>query len=234
MSNPIRLAGVIRESIVDGPGIRFVVFVQGCPHHCEGCHNPESHDFSGGYDCDPEKILAEIKKNPLLDGVTFSGGEPLCQAAALLPLAKEIKKLGLNLFIYTGSIFEDLLKEQNPDIMALLQQGDFLVDGPFVLAQRLDAAVSRQPKSAYPGSAPVFSAGKSGFGVHRAISVFVGRKQRPCSACSCTQGSSVFSPRTKIAANAGTCGKNLFFRYAIRIYKTKKMIEEELLSQKIH
>ena len=83
-----------------------------------------------------EKILAEIKKNPLLDGVTFSGGEPLCQAAALLPLAKEIKKLGLNLFIYTGSIFEDLLKEQNPDIMALLQQGDFLVDGPFVLAQR--------------------------------------------------------------------------------------------------
>ena len=136
MSNPIRLAGVIRESIVDGPGIRFVVFVQGCPHHCEGCHNPESHDFSGGYDCDPEKILAEIKKNPLLDGVTFSGGEPLCQAAALLPLAKEIKKLGLNLFIYTGSIFEDLLKEQNPDIMALLQQGDFLVDGPFVLAQR--------------------------------------------------------------------------------------------------
>lgn len=136
MSNPIRLAGVIRESIVDGPGIRFVVFVQGCPHHCEGCHNPESHDFSGGYDCDPEKILAEIKKNPLLDGVTFSGGEPLCQAAALLPLAKEIKKLGLNLFIYTGSIFEDLLKKQNPDIMALLQQGDFLVDGPFVLAQR--------------------------------------------------------------------------------------------------
>lgn len=136
MSKPIRLAGVIRESIVDGPGIRFVVFVQGCPHHCEGCHNPESHDFSGGYDCEPEKILAEIKKNPLLDGVTFSGGEPLCQAAALLPLAKEIKKLGLNLFIYTGSIFEDLLKNQNPDVMALLQEGDFLVDGPFVLAQR--------------------------------------------------------------------------------------------------
>ena len=124
MSKPIRLAGVIRESIVDGPGIRFVVFVQGCPHHCEGCHNPESHDFSGGYDCEPEKILAEIKKNPLLDGVTFSGGEPLCQAAAL------------NLFIYTGSIFEDLLKNQNPDVMALLQEGDFLVDGPFVLAQR--------------------------------------------------------------------------------------------------
>ena len=136
MSKPIRLAGVVRESIVDGPGIRFTVFVQGCPHHCEGCHNPETHDFSGGDDCAPEKILAEIKKNPLLDGVTFSGGEHLCQAKALLPLAQEIKKLGLNLFIYTGSIFEKLIEEQDPDVMALLQEGDFLVDGPFVLAQR--------------------------------------------------------------------------------------------------
>ena len=136
MSKPIRLAGVVRESIVDGPGIRFTVFVQGCPHHCEGCHNPETNDFSGGYEFAPEKILAEIKKNPLLDGVTFSGGEPLCQAKALLPLAQEIKKLGLNLFIYTGSIFEKLIEEQDPDVMALLQEGDFLVDGPFVLAQR--------------------------------------------------------------------------------------------------
>lgn len=136
MSTPIRLAGVVRESIVDGPGIRFVVFVQGCPHHCAGCHNPESHDFSGGYDCEPEKILAEIRKNPLLDGVTFSGGEPLCQAAALLPLAKEIKKLGLNLFIYTGSVFETLLEQNDPEVIALLRQGDFLVDGPYVQAQR--------------------------------------------------------------------------------------------------
>ncbi|MDD3192794.1 MAG: anaerobic ribonucleoside-triphosphate reductase activating protein [Oscillospiraceae bacterium] len=136
MSKPIRLAGIVRESIVDGPGIRFTIFVQGCPHHCEGCHNPETHDFSGGYNCEPEKILAEIKKNPLLDGVTLSGGEPLCQAAALLPLAQEIKRLGLNLFIYTGSIFESLLKEADPDTMALLREGDYLVDGPFVLAQR--------------------------------------------------------------------------------------------------
>ncbi|MCI9405362.1 MAG: anaerobic ribonucleoside-triphosphate reductase activating protein [Oscillospiraceae bacterium] len=136
MSTPIRLAGVVRESIVDGPGIRFVVFVQGCPHHCEGCHNPQSHDFSGGYDCEPEKILAEIRKNPLLDGVTFSGGEPLCQAAALLPLAKEIKKMGLNLFIYTGGVFETLLAQNDPDILALLREGDFLVDGPYIQAQR--------------------------------------------------------------------------------------------------
>ena len=124
------------NDVANGNGVTVSVWTQGCPHHCEGCHNPETHDFSGGYDCAPEKILAEIKKNPLLDGVTFSGGEPLCQAKALLPLAQEIKKLGLNLFIYTGSIFEKLIEEQDPDVMALLQEGDFLVDGPFVLAQR--------------------------------------------------------------------------------------------------
>ena len=136
MSKPIRLAGVIRESIVDGPGLRFVVFVQGCPHHCPGCHNPQSHDFSGGYDCDWEKILAEIKKNPLLDGVTLSGGEPLCQAEALLPLAKAVRALGLNIFIYTGDTLEHLLAQNDPQIMALLAQGDFLVDGPYIESQR--------------------------------------------------------------------------------------------------
>jgi anaerobic ribonucleoside-triphosphate reductase activating protein len=132
----LNLAGIMEDSIVDGPGLRTAIFAQGCPRRCEGCHNPQSHDFSGGYDCEPEKILAEIRKNPLLDGVTFSGGEPLCQAAALLPLAKEIKKMGLNLFIYTGSVFESLLTQNDPDILALLREGDFLVDGPYVQAQR--------------------------------------------------------------------------------------------------
>ncbi|MCI9640020.1 MAG: 4Fe-4S cluster-binding domain-containing protein [Emergencia sp.] len=77
----LRIAGVVKESIVDGPGIRFVVFSQGCPHHCPGCHNAVTHDFEGGYDCSIERILAEIDANPLLDGVTFSGGEPVCQPA---------------------------------------------------------------------------------------------------------------------------------------------------------
>ena len=94
-----------------------------------------------GQEYSVKELSRELMKDQMFyeesgGGVTFSGGEPLCQAAALLPLAKEIKKLGLNLFIYTGSIFEDLLKNQNPDVMALLQEGDFLVDGPFVLAQR--------------------------------------------------------------------------------------------------
>lgn len=133
---PVRLAGVVRESIVDGPGFRFTVFVQGCPHGCPGCHNPETHDFSGGKDIDPQKIIDAIGKNPLLSGVTFSGGEPLCQAEALLPVAQAVKQMGLDLMIYTGWTFEQLLERNDPAIMALLHEADWLVDGPFVLAKR--------------------------------------------------------------------------------------------------
>ena len=88
----IRLAGVVRESIVDGPGIRFVVFCQGCVHDCPGCQNPDTHDFNGGYDCDIQKILDAVDENKLLDGITFSGGEPFCQAGRFIPLAKEIRR----------------------------------------------------------------------------------------------------------------------------------------------
>ena len=79
---------------MDGPGIRYTIFVQGCPHHCPGCHNPQTHDFAGGYLADPKVLLEEIRKNPLLSGVTFSGGEPFCQPEALADLGREIKKLG--------------------------------------------------------------------------------------------------------------------------------------------
>ena len=84
----LRLSGVISESIVDGPGFRYVVFTQGCPHGCPGCHNPQTHDFNGGTLIDPLTLLPEIDENPLLAGVTFSGGEPFCQPEALLPLAR--------------------------------------------------------------------------------------------------------------------------------------------------
>ena len=83
----LRIAGTVNDSIVDGPGIRYTIFTQGCPHHCPGCHNPQTHDFAGGQDADVEKILEEIFNNPILSGVTFSGGEPFCQAEALLPIA---------------------------------------------------------------------------------------------------------------------------------------------------
>lgn len=134
----IRIAGIINDSIVDGPGIRMTVFVQGCPHGCEGCHNPHTWDFKGGYDMTLGDILGMIKANPLLDGVTFSGGEPFCKADELAELGSEIHSLGLNIITYTGYVFEDLLRDADEvnSYMKLLEVTDILVDGPFILAQR--------------------------------------------------------------------------------------------------
>ena len=106
----LRIAGTVNDSIVDGPGIRFTIFTQGCPHHCEGCHNPQTHDFNGGEIVEADEIIEKIKKNPLLDGVTFSGGEPFCQAETLADIGKEIKSLGLNVITYTGYTFDESLE----------------------------------------------------------------------------------------------------------------------------
>ena len=134
----LRIAGVVRESIVDGPGIRFTVFTQGCPHHCEGCHNPATHNFAGGYDCETGKLLAEIEKDPLLAGVTLSGGEPFCQPEALAEFAAKVHERGLNVMTYSGYTFEQLcvMAEDRPAVQALLDSTDYLVDGRFELAQR--------------------------------------------------------------------------------------------------
>ncbi len=134
----LRLAGVIRESIVDGPGMRMTIFTQGCPHNCEGCHNPQTHSFDGGYISHPENILKAIDADPILKGVTFSGGEPFMQAEALAMLAEEIHKRGLNVLSYTGFTYEELLQsfEKHPDREKLLRQCDYLIDGRFVLALR--------------------------------------------------------------------------------------------------
>lgn len=134
----IRMSGIVEESIVDGPGIRFTVFVQGCPHHCEGCHNPTTHDFNGGYDDDTDRLFDLISQNPLLDGVTFSGGEPFCQAKPLAQLGRKIKELGLGVMAYTGFTIEQLLKDANSDngYMELLNTLDYLIDGRFVLSQK--------------------------------------------------------------------------------------------------
>jgi len=130
----IRVAGLVNDSIVDGPGFRFAVFVQGCPHHCKGCHNPETWDFSGGVEMTAEEIMAKAGKNPLRKGFTFSGGEPFAQSKALLPLAKLIKEQGYELASYTGFLFEDLLKD--PDKRALLDYIDTVIDGPFMLEKK--------------------------------------------------------------------------------------------------
>lgn len=128
----IRIAGRICESIVDGPGLRYVLFTQGCPRSCLGCHNPQTHDLKGGIEVTTEKILEEISSNPLLSGVTFSGGEPFIQANALIELARKIKHRDLNLVIYTGYTWEELHEVNNKDWNTLLEEADVLVDGPFI------------------------------------------------------------------------------------------------------
>lgn len=131
---PLRLAGVVRESIVDGPGIRMTVFVQGCPHHCKGCHNQHTWDFEGGYDSTVERVLEEAAKDKLLRGITLSGGEPFTQAEALTVLAKRARAMGLNIFCYTGYTFEQLMDmfDTHPEFRELLEQCDWLVDGKFI------------------------------------------------------------------------------------------------------
>ena len=132
----IRLAGVVPESIVDGPGYRLAVFVQGCPHACAGCHNPKTHDFAGGYLSDTAEIIAKLGKNPLVRGVTLTGGEPMMQAKALREIASSAKEKGMNVWCYTGFTLEALWKENNAERIALLDLVDVLVDGPYIAHER--------------------------------------------------------------------------------------------------
>lgn len=134
----IRIAGTVQDSIVDGPGLRYVVFTQGCPHHCEGCHNPKTHDFLGGKLTDTDKLYEECIENPLTRGVTFSGGEPFCQAEALYELGCRLKQRGLHLMAYSGWTFEQLREKAGHEeyVGKLLSILDILVDGRFELSKR--------------------------------------------------------------------------------------------------
>jgi anaerobic ribonucleoside-triphosphate reductase activating protein len=132
----IHIAGFIEDSIVDGPGLRSVVFTQGCDKRCPGCHNPDAQPLTGGSPCTPEELYARIVANPLCSGVTFSGGEPLLQAEALLPLARRIRDAGLPLAIYTGDVIERILERGDEAQLALLSLADTLIDGPFIEEKR--------------------------------------------------------------------------------------------------
>lgn len=125
----IRLFGTADDSIVDGPGLRYTIFTQGCYHKCAGCHNPKSHDIDGGYLKDIQDILLEIIANPLLDGITLSGGEPMLQVDPLVEICKEVKKRGLNIVIYSGFTYEEIIKDAKKK--ELLQLCDMLIDGKF-------------------------------------------------------------------------------------------------------
>ena len=130
-----RVAGIANDSIVDGLGLRLTVFTQGCPHRCPGCHNPQTHDFGGGSEGDTAEIVARIRKNPLLDGVTLSGGEPFCQPEACAEIARAARALGLNVWGYSGYTYEELLQGTEAQ-KALLRELDVLVDGRFELEKR--------------------------------------------------------------------------------------------------
>lgn len=132
----LRLYGTVQDSIVDGPGLRYAVFVQGCPHACPGCHNPDSQPAEGGEVHSVQEVLADIRQNPLVQGVTLSGGEPFQQADACAELAEALKAEGYNVWTYTGGLFEDLMANGGEDAQRLIRSTDVLVDGPFVEAFR--------------------------------------------------------------------------------------------------
>lgn len=134
----LRISGITKESVVDGPGYRFVLFTQGCLHRCPGCHNSTTWDLSGGYTINTGDVLKQVKSNKLLRGVTFSGGEPFLQCQPLAQLGQETKELGLDVLVYTGYTWEDLIGKASYDnkVRALIDSSDYIIDGPFILAKR--------------------------------------------------------------------------------------------------
>jgi len=134
IAEPVRLAGIIEDSVVDGPGVRFVVFVQGCPHNCPGCHNPEARDFDGGFNADIYKLAGKIIKSGT-KRLTFSGGEPFVRARELAKIARliESEKRGIEIITYTGYLYEELLEKAgtDTDVKDLLTVTNYLVDGRF-------------------------------------------------------------------------------------------------------
>lgn len=129
----LRISGIERESIVDGDGIRYVIFTQGCPHHCPGCHNPQTHSFDAGKLINTDELLADIsKRKDYIDGITLSGGEPFCQSDQCSVIAEQARKMGLTVWCYTGYLFEELYGRND----RLLNHIDILVDGPFIQQKR--------------------------------------------------------------------------------------------------
>jgi anaerobic ribonucleoside-triphosphate reductase activating protein len=133
MEGTIRLSGIAYESLVNGPGMRRVFFAQGCKHNCKGCFNTDTHDFNGGEDRNIDLLIKDTLENPILSGVTFSGGDPWEQADKFAVMAKAFKESRLSVWSYTGYTYEYILA--NKDVRLgwndLLNNIDVLVDGKF-------------------------------------------------------------------------------------------------------
>jgi len=129
----MRLSGITPESFVDGPGLRYVIFTQGCPHECPRCHNPETWDKDAGKEFSARQVIRQLKKQKKTkQGVTFSGGEPFLQAAELAEVALAARQMGWDVVTYTGFTYEELITDNNDDIKALLAVTDILIDGKYV------------------------------------------------------------------------------------------------------
>lgn len=130
----LRVANITTDSIVDGQGLRLVVFTQGCKRRCKGCHNPETHDLYGGYFISTKRIINLLFMDPLQMGITFSGGEPFLQPKPCAEIARYAHLKGKDVWCYTGFLYEDLLKkgkDYSPEKLKFLKEIDVLVDGEF-------------------------------------------------------------------------------------------------------
>ena len=133
----IRLAADIQtDSIVDGVGIRAVIWTQGCSHNCPFCHNPQTHSFSDGENVELDDVIKRLETLEGQDGVTFSGGDPMFQPASCYILAKKCHELGLNVWAYTGFTYEELIEKGSKDIMNFLSEIDVLIDGKFEIKKK--------------------------------------------------------------------------------------------------
>jgi anaerobic ribonucleoside-triphosphate reductase activating protein len=133
----MRLSGITPESLVDGPGLRYVVFTQGCPHQCPHCQNPETWDTEAGKEYSARQVIRMLKRQKKTkQGVTFSGGEPFLQAAELAEVAQAAHEMGWDVVSYTGFTYEELIADDNEGVNALLCASDILIDGKYVHALR--------------------------------------------------------------------------------------------------
>jgi anaerobic ribonucleoside-triphosphate reductase activating protein len=136
-----RMAGIKKHSVVDGVGVRLVIFFQGCPHHCMECHNPDTWDPDGGDESDTDEIIEIIKNTRYIDGITLSGGDPLFQPEAALEIAKASKAMGLSVWCYSGWTYDKVAADEKRS--AVMKYVDVLVDGPFVISLKSQDVIYR-------------------------------------------------------------------------------------------
>ena len=134
MNKPMRVMRIVEGTSVDGPGLRTSIYFAGCAHRCEGCHNMQTWDFEAGHDMSVDEIMKTVDYNGF--PVTFSGGDPLYQAEAIVPLARAIRERGLGIWCYTGFTYEELQANGSEAQLELLSLIDVLVDGPYIAALR--------------------------------------------------------------------------------------------------